>query len=304
MKKNTIILLLITCFILYGCAELAGAGAGAIAVAMGADSDTASQVSKGVTAGLKTIDESIKAANLTPENEYYLGRAVAANIVTRYNSKIYTNTALETYINKICTTIVINSSQPDIFNGYHVAILDTDEVNAFATPGGHIFVTRGLISSASNEDALASVIAHEVAHIQLRHALTAIKNARYLNAFVSGAMTGVGEGMGGGVKEFTSIMKDSVNEVISTLVINGYSKNQEYDADNMALQLLADAGYQPSGITEMLQRLKNIQKSGQGFGKTHPTPDERLTNVNKSIGTYKVPDTRSYRLSRYNAVPK
>jgi len=302
MKRNTILLLLAG-LIIIGCASIAGAGAGIIAGALGADSNTAAQIAQGVTKGVATFEESKKAADsLTPENEYYLGRAVAANIAAKYN--IYSNAVVEAYINKICTTIVINSPRPDIFNGYHVAILDTNEINAFATPGGHIFVTRGLIACASNEDALASVIAHEIAHIQLRHALTAIRNARYVNAAVSGVLAGASEGLGDNAKELAGVMGDSVNEMITTLVVNGFSKNQEYEADATALSLLASAGYQPSGIMEMLQSLKQKQQGSQGFGKTHPSPDDRISNVNRNIGKYNVADTRSYRVNRYNAIPK
>jgi predicted Zn-dependent protease len=310
MKKNNIVLL-ITGLILFSCAsmdstlkgEIAGAGAGILAGVLGVDSDIASQIAQGVSKGVATFDESRKAADsLTPENEYYLGRAVAANIAARYT--IYPDSDIETYLNKICTAIIINSPVPDIYMGYHVAILDTNEINAFATPGGHVFVSRGLIDCASDEDALASVIAHEIAHIQLRHALTSIRNARYVNAAVSGALAGLGEGLGGGVKELADVMGDSVNEMITTLVVNGYSKTQELEADATALSLLAGAGYQPSGITEMLQSLKQKQQGNQGMGKTHPSPDDRISNVNSNIGKYSVADTRSYRVSRYNAIPR
>ena len=267
--------------------------------------DTASIVS-GLVKGIATFAEAKKAADsLTPENEYYLGRAVAANIAGVY--KIYQNPALQTYLNKICQTIVINSPRPDIYNGYHVAILDTDEINAFATPGGHIFVTRGLIACAGNEDALAAVIAHEVAHIQLRHALTSIRNARYVNAAVSGTLAGLGEAAGGGnIAELTNIMSESVNEIITTMVVKGFSKKDELEADATALSLLASAGYQPSGLVEMLEVLKQRQGNdkSKGFGKTHPAPAERITAAKQHIGKYKVEDTRSYRAKRYGIAVK
>ena len=251
---------------------------------------------KGATA---TYEESKKASeNMTPENEYYLGRAVAAQIAARY--AIYNDSNLQKYLDSILNTIVINAPDQKNFKppyrGYHIAILDSDEINAFATPGGHIFVTRGLIACASNEDALASVIAHEVAHIQLRHAVTAIRNARYTNAFLGGAA----EGAGGGVKEFANILGDSVNEVITTLTVNGFSKNQELEADATALSLLASAGYQPSGIKGVLESLKQKQQKDKGFGKTHPSPDERITAVNKNLGKYNVVDTTSFRNERFS----
>jgi len=282
---------------------IAGALAGGVASALGVDDNTAARIGEGVKAGTATLAQSIKAADsLTPENEYYLGRAVAAQIGAKY--KVYSNAALQAYLNKICNTIVINSPRPDIYKGYFVAILDTTEINAFATPGGHIFVTRGLIDCASNEDALASVIAHEIAHIQCRHALTSIRNARYANAAVSGALAGVGAAVGGGAEELASIMSDSVNEVITTMVVNGFSQTQELEADSTALSLLASAGYQPSGIVEMLQSLKQKQQGSAGFGKTHPSPDTRLASVNRNLGKYKVEDTRTFRIPRYDAIPR
>jgi predicted Zn-dependent protease len=314
MKKliPTIALTLLVSFTLTTCetldsettGALAGAGAGLLAGALGASDADAQRIAQGVSKGVATADEAIKAANaLTPENEYYLGRAVAANISAKY--KIYSNAELQKYLAKICNTIVINSPRPDIFKGYSIAILDTAEINAFATPGGHIFVTRGLIDCASNEDALAGVIAHEIAHIQLRHALTSIRNARYVNAAISGALAGTAEAVGGSnTKELASVMSDSVNEVVTNMVVKGFSQTQELEADATALSLLTSAGYQPSGLTEMLQSLKQKQQGSAGFGKTHPTPDARIANVNKNIGKYTVADTRTFRVPRYKAVPR
>jgi predicted Zn-dependent protease len=312
MKKTIVLLMLavfslclLTCESMDSAAlgDIAGALAGAGAEAAGLGKDVAASISQGVSAATATFAEAKKAADsLTPENEYYLGRAVAANIAGTY--KIYRNAALQAYLDKICDTIVVNSPRPDIYNGYHVAVLDTQEINAFATPGGHVFVTRGLIACASNEDALASVIAHEIAHIQKQHALTSIRNARYVNAAISGTLAGIGAAVGTEqAKELAGVMGDSVNEVVTTMVVNGFSKEQEFEADATALALLASAGYQPSGILEMLEALKQKQGAG-GFSKTHPAPAERIANVNRTIGNYKVQDTRTFRAPRYAAVPR
>ncbi|GHV86492.1 peptidase M48 [Spirochaetia bacterium] len=288
MKKYT--LLLTVLFVCLPAKHLVPLNWGDVAGVLGADRETAAKIGR-----LGTLAESLKAAdNLTPENEYYIGRAVAADIAGRYT--IYQNRALQNYLNKICSTIVINSPRPDIYKGYHVAILDTNEINAFATPGGHIFVTRGLIACASGEDALASVIAHEIAHIQLRHALSSIRNSRYMDAALNYSKEELGRSAG----EFAAILGDSVNEIITTMVLDGFSQSQEFDADAAALSLLASAGYQPQGILEMLQSLEQKQEGGKGFGKTHPAPAARITNVNKSIRKYKVNDTRSYRTSRFS----
>ncbi|MCL2762408.1 MAG: M48 family metalloprotease [Treponema sp.] len=241
---------------------------------------------------------------ITPEQEYYIGRAVAANILSTY--KIWEgNPAMTAYLNKICMAIAINSPRPDLYNGYYVMILDSNEINAFATPGGHIFVTRGLVASANSEDALAGVIAHEIAHIQLQHSIKAIKTNRITQAILVTGVSAAGAAAGYDLSEMTDIFNESVGEIVTTMVNNGYSQSQEFDADNVALNLLAAAGYSPSGLIDMLNELNKMQGSQSGgFNKTHPTPAQRLSNAEKAIGRHQVADTRSARQTRFNAATR
>jgi len=236
---------------------------------------------------------------ITPEQEYYIGRAVAANILTMY--RVYNGDRnLTMYLNRICGAIVINSPKPYLYNGYHVNILDTDEINAFATSGGHIFLTRGLIACTNSEEALAGVIAHEIAHIQLQHGMLAIKNSRFTQAIVATGAAAL-DAVGGGLGELTSIFTESVGEIVTTMVSSGYSQAQEFEADNNALSLMAAAGYDPKGLVTMLQVIERNQRdTSGGFGKTHPTPGDRITNVNKTIAQFSSGDTASYRVPRYN----
>jgi predicted Zn-dependent protease len=281
------------------CASLAGAaGFGAqIAGNLGViDQNTANAITQSSEAIGKAVEE------ITPEQEYYIGRAVGANILSSY--KIYgAKPALTAYLNKICGAIVINSPKPDIYNGYHVNILDSSEINAFATSGGHIFVTRGLVDSAGSEDALAGVIAHEIAHIQLQHSIKAITNSRINQALMITGISAVGVAADMDVKELTDVFNQSVGEIVNTLLNKGYSRDQEYDADNTALSLLTAAGYSPSGLIDMLRQLEKTQDShAGGFNNTHPSPAERLKSAEKSAANYQTPDTRSFRQARYRAV--
>ena len=237
---------------------------------------------------------------ITPEQEYYIGRAVGANILANY--KLQDRAALVVYVNKICNALIIHSPRPEIFNGYHVNILDSDEINAFATPGGHIFITRGLIASATSEDTLAAVIAHEIGHIQLQHGLKAIKNNRITQAILVTGTSAAGA-VGYDLSEMVGVFNESINEIITTMVTNGYSQTQEFEADTMAMELLAVAGYEPSSLVEVLRVLEKNQVSHPGgFNKTHPSPAQRITNAQKTVGNYTVEDTRSYRQARYSAV--
>jgi predicted Zn-dependent protease len=274
----------------------AGLGAQVAAAAGVLDQNTADAIS---VSG-KAIDNA--AEEITPEQEYYIGRAVGANILAGY--KVYTGSpSLTAYVNRICNAIAINSPKPEIYNGYHVMLLDSNEINAFATSGGHIFISRGLIAAAASEDALAGVIAHEIAHIQLQHSIKAIKTSRITQALMVTGTASAGAAAGMNVNELTDVFSESVGEIVNTMVNNGYSQNQEFEADNTALGLLASAGYNPSGLLDMLRELNKIQsgRSG-GFNKTHPTPARRIANAEKSIGKYKVADTSAYRRARFAAV--
>jgi predicted Zn-dependent protease len=287
--------------VFFSCQHLAAAadaGAQAAAAAGAIDQNTANAISVSSKAVGSAAEE------ITPEQEYYIGRAVGANILATY--KIWNGRpALTAYVNKICNAIVINSPRPEIYNGYHVMLLDSDEINAFATSGGHIFITRGLISSATSEDALAGVIAHEIAHIQLQHSIKAIKTNRITQALVVTGVAAGGAASGYNVNELTGIFSESVGEIVTTLVNRGYSQTQEFEADNAALSLLASAGYNPPGLITMLRELEKIQNSSPGgFSKTHPSPASRITNAEKSVGRYKVANTTAYRRARYNAVIK
>jgi len=257
-------------------------------------------IDKNIADAISTSSRAIGSAaeEITPEQEYYIGRAVAANILSNY--RIWNGSpAMTAYLNRICAAITINSPRPDVFNGYHVAILDSNDINAFATSGGHIFVTRGLINAAKSEDALAGVIAHEIAHIQLQHSIRAIRTSRITQALMVTGVSAAGAATGMSVNELTDVFNESVGEIVSTLVNNGYSQNQEYDADNTAMSLLASAGYSPSGLIDMLRELSAVQTGSSGFGKTHPTPAQRITNAEKTVRNYRVTDTRSYRQARF-----
>lgn len=222
--------------------------------------------------------------SISDEDEYIIGRAVASSAFGTYS--LYDNKAVTKYVNKICSVIVMNSSMPYLYKGYCVAILDTDEVNALSTPGGHILITRGLIECAETEDALAAVIAHEVAHIQLGHAMDSIEMNRGIDLYKQ---------IAGLVKEENPKMSDKdmkiFNEtrttMFTTLFNTGFSKSAELDADKKAMSLMLDAGYNPMAMLDLLNILET-HSTEQGWSKTHPSPEVRIKNAkgDRSIKKY------------------
>ncbi len=234
-------------------------------------------------AGLNAAASASRAMEeITPENEYYIGRAVAATLLSNY--KVYNSAAKEAYLNRICRVITVNSAVPELFNGYHVKILDSNEVNAFATSGGHIFLTRGLLNCLDSEDAVAAAIAHEVAHIHLQHSLKAIKASRWTAAGVS--VTSAGVAVAKSNAELATAMNDMVGDIVGDLVNNGYSQKQEFEADALAVTLLSDAGYNASAMLDMLSMIQKQGGKSGGMFNTHPSPDKRIQNVSSSVKSH------------------
>ncbi|MDR1787029.1 MAG: M48 family metalloprotease [Treponema sp.] len=239
-----------------------------------------------------------------PEDEYFLGRSVAARILQTYTP--YTeNAELLLYVNKICQSIVINSPVPSLFNGYHVYLLKSDQINAFATPGGHIFLTTALVRSAQSEDALAAVIAHEIAHIQMHHALSLLKDTETMRDLSKAATRASGyASKAAGLSDKNAVFRQTVNDMASALMVSGYAQPQEYEADAKAVTLLKAAGYDPAGIIDILNILVKTQANHPGgFNTTHPKPQQRLSRVQNSARNFRSgKDTRALREARYTEV--
>ena len=221
---------------------------------------------------------------ITPEAEYIIGKQVAAQLLGQY--PLYRNKDATKYLNSICYTMIIHSEKPNLYKGYYVGILDSDEINAFATSGGHILITKGLLKCADTEDAIAAVIAHEISHIQLQHSIKAIKASRNTIATLS-TLSATAVTLTNGDEDTVNLTKaldESVNNVITILVDSGYSVSQEYAADKKALELMSNAGYDTSCMNDMLSLLeKNSKNTKKGFSHTHPAPQKRKKKLGKRI---------------------
>ena len=232
-----------------------------------------------------------EAYNFTPEETYNLGRAVAASAIG--NNNLYTNEELYKYLNSICQTIVINSDGVNPYKGYYIGVIDSNVINAFATPGGHILITKGMLNSVKSEDELAAVIAHEISHIQLEHNMKAIRS----NAWTTGISNIIASPF---ENEFLS---NAFSSMTTTLLDSGYSQNTEFEADENAIKLMNKTGYNPNAMLAMLENLQKNTSSNYslGFGKTHPSPQQRINEANKVLRKIKQMDNynEESRVSRF-----
>jgi predicted Zn-dependent protease len=215
---------------------------------------------------------------LSEEQEYYLGRAVAATILDKYHP--VNDPALLGYVNRVGMALAANSDRPETFGGYHFMVLDTNEVNALSGPGGFVFITRGLLSKMPDEDALASVLGHEIGHIVLAHGVSAISKANMTQALLILGKEAASSYGNTGVQELTTAFGDSVNDIVSTLLTKGFSRSQEYEADRYSAGLLQKTGYNPSALLTMLDALeKGSQGAAGGWYSTHPAPEKRKSEI-------------------------
>ena len=238
--------------------------------------------------------------DITPEQEYYIGRAVGATILAQYSP--YTEPGPTEYLNLLGRTLAFASDRPETFGGYHFLILDSQEINAFAAPGGLIFVSRGLLACADSEDRVAAILAHEIAHVVEQHGLQAIKKSRVSSALTSVAIASAQTAGSDELAKLTTVFEDSIGDITSTLVNSGYSRAFEKEADLMAVEILKRVGYDPNALVRMLEVMeKRLTPGGLDFAKTHPEPEVRIGEIRKVLPYAPAPPVQTARQIRYQA---
>jgi len=220
------------------------------------------------------------------ESEVKIGRQLAAEVDK--SAKFVDDPIITEYVNRLGQNIVLHS---DAKIPFVIKVIDSDEVNAFALPGGFFYVNKGLILAADNESELAGVMAHEIAHVAARHAMENDAKMRDLNlATLAGIIFGgpiLGNVLynGGGLLEGLAFLK--------------FSRGAEEEADKLGVQYLYAAGYDPNGLPLMFEKLeaKNKKKPGtiSRLFESHPAPADRRAVVISLI--LRFPEREEYVIS-------
>lgn len=221
---------------------------------------------------------------MTYASERTIGESLALESMQRFGKPVNSE-ALQRYVNLVGNAVAGNSRRSTI--PYQFVVLDSQVQNAFAAPGGVIFISRALLDVLENEAELAAVLAHEVGHVAEKHALKSIRRAQFLQGVgtISAATMKGSDG-----KKFESMIGD----LQATLFDKGLDKGMEYEADLAALETTWRTGYDPSAMVSVLQKLKKLQDGQAGNGSwfsTHPPLDERIARLN--AGMEKYPDRAS-----------
>lgn len=220
------------------------------------------------------------AALMSPEQENQVGAQEHQKIIQQYG--LYDDQDLQNYVRGVGKRVTRQTERPDV--DYKFYIIDSPIVNAFALPGGYIYVSRGLLALANSEAELAGVLAHEVGHITGRHSAE-----RYSHGVVTSLGTNVLSAVIG-----NSVASQALG-VGANLYISGYSRSQENEADALGLRYMAQGGYDAKALPAFLQSLdeeKNLTMDGEPAGgansyfSTHPPTPERIAKTRTAAANY------------------
>lgn len=173
------------------------------------------------------------------------------------------------FVNTIAAVVGRYSDRPLI--PYFVVVIDTPHINAFAAPGGYIFLTRGAVEAMRSEAELACVIAHEIAHITERHALHTIRRTRGFAA--------LGKGFAAATDQDFHEFDEMVRELCSSLLNNGFDRGSEIDADLKGVDFALAAGYDPRALLDFIDTLAQQGDHVSGGMSTHPEPQDRREEI-------------------------
>ncbi len=200
------------------------------------------------------------------EKEIQVGRQLALEV--EQQAKLVDDEVITEYVNRVGQNIVLHSDAKVPFT---IKVIDTDEVNAFALPGGFFFVNKGLILAADNESELAGVMAHEIAHVAARHAMENQGKAQAMNY---GMLAGII--FGGGI---VSTVLQNGGGILGALGMMKFTRGAEEEADRLGVQYLYASGYDPTGMATMFEKLasQNKKKPGviQKLFSSHPQSLDR-----------------------------
>jgi Zn-dependent protease with chaperone function len=212
---------------------------------------------------------------VSERRELAIGAEVAKEVEREYG--VYQDAELTAYIDQIGQTLAKNSDRPNI--PYYFKVLDSPIANAFATPGGYIYITRGLMGVFDDEATLAGVLGHEVGHVAARHSAKQIQNTTFASI---------------GLIAASLLMGDKVNDdlltginVAATLIFLGYSRGDEDQADILGAKYLHRSGYDMDGMARAMEGLMELEQrnpmQAEQFFRSHPLGRNRVTHIRSWI---------------------
>jgi len=238
---------------------------------------------------------------ITESQELELGRRAAEQVSRQYRT--VQDPGLQAYVNRIGQRLAATSHRPKLV--WRFTVLDSPEVNAFALPGGSIYITRGLMAYLGSEAELAAVLAHEIGHVTARHGVTQVSKT---------AAFGLGlELLGNTIPELRNSGAHQNLMLLGDVLLKGYGREQELQSDRLGARYLARAGYDPGAMRAVIGVLKSQEEYEKrraaaegrrarvyhGVLATHPDNDRRLREIVAEARSLKATTTAAGRSSDY-----
>ncbi len=207
---------------------------------------------------------------VSEQQDFEIGRRYAPEIETQMGGRI-PSPVLQNYVNSVGQKVAAVSHRPDY--DYHFVALDHEMMNAFALPGGYIFITRGMLEKLESEAQLAAILAHETAHVVARDTAAAMSRDIGINVVLSAVTS-----------EETSGTLSTVADVTNQILGLSYSREDEKTADLAGLDYMVAAGYNPNAMVETMKML-NAENDSRPieFFSTHPSPENRIAYLEEKI---------------------
>lgn len=216
----------------------------------------------------KTLNTAKEAfGKISEEDEIQVGEEAAAVLLGAV--PLVDNEPVQKYLNRVGHWVALHTERSHL--PWKFGLLESNDINAFAAPGGYVFVTRGLMMQMESEAELAATLAHEVVHVLEKHHLDAVQKGAKMELVISML------GSNSSAKKREKLQR--ISSGFKELYSRGLSKEDEYQADRMGLVIAARAGYDPYGLPAVLQNLQAMNPQSQSLTlmfKTHPTPTQRL----------------------------
>jgi len=218
------------------------------------------------------------------EAEILFGRELSARILGNY--RLVDDEKINRYVNLVGKAVALHGGRPEII--YRFGVLDSDEINAFAAPGGYVFITRGALMKMDNEAQLAAVLAHEIAHIEKKHVVREL-NIRGKEDSGAGGIVSLVEGGTGSLKV---VLEQALDDAANILMNRGYKIKDEIEADRVGILLASVAGYNPSALKEFLNNVKSFEKEDKTYKGEHPIFEVRMREINKTLEANRLQDVK------------
>lgn len=213
------------------------------------------------------------------EEEVAIGQEIAGRLLGA--APLVQDEQLQRYVNKVGRWLSLHSGRDDL--DWYFGVLDSEDINAFAAPGGFIFLTKGLYQQLGSEAELAGVLGHEIGHVVKQHHLTIIKKSKAID---------IGSTLFS--KKLGKMKNEQAGQAVKSLIgsgaeimARGLDKDAEYEADRIGVVVATRAGYDPYGLPMVLQEIGHRSLNDSSVAllfKTHPHPDIRLTKLGDSMG--------------------